>query len=194
MTDQASTAEQTEQRDTPPTTAEPAPAVASTGPGQIFRNITHALTDLELTNPAVIKLILDRMHAAEQQRDEFRQYVALYHERDKKVGVFEEKLKTNTANEIMFGVGLTLGGAIFGVAPYFWDKGNNDHLAGGSGAASRNNPLTSFCSSKSDSREHASQHRRAFESPYMHSRIASRRLSHRPSRQRYGVRQRRATV
>ncbi len=45
--------------------------------------------------------------------------------------MLEEKLKTNTTNEIMFGVGLTLGGAIFGLAPYFWDKGNNDHLAGG---------------------------------------------------------------
>jgi hypothetical protein len=122
MTDIESAAEQTEQWDTPPTAAEPAPAVASSGPGQIFRNVTHTLSDAELTNAAVIKLIIDRMHTAESQRDGFKRYTDLYHATDKEVGILKEKLKTDLANEIMFGVGLTMGGAAVGLVPYFWDK------------------------------------------------------------------------
>jgi hypothetical protein len=129
MTEPESAAEQTEQRDTPPTVPEPAPTVPSTGPGQIFRNITHTLTDAELTNPAVIKLIIDRMRTAEADRDEFRRYVNLYHASDKQLGVLKEKLKINIAGEITFGVGLTMGGAAIGLVPYFWAK-DNDHLAG----------------------------------------------------------------
>jgi hypothetical protein len=122
MTGPAGAAEQTEQRNTPPAAAQTAPTVATTGPGQIFKNITHALTDDDLKNPAVVRLILDRMYTSETQRDEFKQYVGLYHASDKSAGILAEKLKTSVTNEILFGLCLTLGGAAFGLAQYFWAK------------------------------------------------------------------------
>jgi hypothetical protein len=130
MTESENAAAQTEQLDTSPTVPEPKPTVASVGPGQIFRDITPNLVDAELTNNlAAIKLILDRMRTAEADRDDYKRYVKLFHDSDKLVGIQNEKLKINIAGEITFGVGLTIGGALFGLVPYFWAKGD-DHLAG----------------------------------------------------------------
>ena len=131
MTDSTDT-EQTEQRTAPPPTAQPALSVASTGPGQqIFKLITQTVTDDELINnlPA-IKLIIDRLYTAEAHRDEYKQFVTAYYASNNEVGVLNERLKANIANEIMFGAGLTIGGAIVGLVPYFWDK-DKDHMAGG---------------------------------------------------------------
>jgi hypothetical protein len=128
MPDPENVAAQTEQRDTPPPAAEAAPVVASTARRQIFENITHALSDDELTNRAAVKLIIDRMTTAEAQRDEFKQFERLYYAADKKVGIQEEKLRTNKMVEIYFGTGLTLGAATAGFAPLFWDK---DHKLAG---------------------------------------------------------------
>jgi hypothetical protein len=101
---------------------EPAPTVESTGPNQIFDNLTRALTDSELTSPAVAKLILDRMHIAEKRRDYYEGFVSLYHERNLKVAELLGKVKTNQMVEVFFGTGLALGGLIGGFAPYCWDK------------------------------------------------------------------------
>lgn len=48
-------------------------------------------------------------------------YVAQFHEADKRAAVLAEKLKTNNAVEIFFGVGVGLGGAVIGLAPFFWE-------------------------------------------------------------------------
>jgi VIT1/CCC1 family predicted Fe2+/Mn2+ transporter len=124
--------EQTEQRTAPPPTTQPALSVASTGPGQqIFKLVTQTVTDDELVNNlTAIKLIIDRLYAAEAHRDEYKQFVTAYYASNNQVGMLKVELRTNLANEIMFGAGLTLGGAVIGLVPYFWAK-DNDHLAGG---------------------------------------------------------------
>jgi VIT1/CCC1 family predicted Fe2+/Mn2+ transporter len=70
------------------------------------------------------------MRTAEQQRDDYREYMKLYYAKDKEAGILAEKLKTNMANEIMFGVGLTLGGALVGLVPFLWEQKDGNHLAG----------------------------------------------------------------
>jgi VIT1/CCC1 family predicted Fe2+/Mn2+ transporter len=130
MTDSNITAQPTEQQNAPVAAPAAPAAVEPTGPGQVFQNVTHALSDAELTSPPVVKLILDRMRTAEQQRDDYREYMKLYYAKDKEAGILAEKLKTNMANEIMFGVGLTLGGALVGLVPFLWEQKDGNHLAG----------------------------------------------------------------
>ncbi len=45
-----------------------------------------------------------------------------FHEADKRAAVLEERGRTQTTIEILFGVGVGLGGAIMGVAPAFWNN------------------------------------------------------------------------
>jgi hypothetical protein len=70
MTDPVIAAEQTEQRETPRPVTTPATAAANTASGKIFSNITHTLSDSELTSLPVVKLILDRAYYAEAKRDD----------------------------------------------------------------------------------------------------------------------------
>jgi VIT1/CCC1 family predicted Fe2+/Mn2+ transporter len=130
MNESATAPEQTEQQNSPAATAQIPPAVASTGQRQAFDNITLPLTDKDLKNPAVVKLIIHIMKTAEAQREELKPYVGFYHEQKEQVGTLKEKLRVNLANEIMFGLLLTLGGAVVGMIPYFWDKDPHDHSAG----------------------------------------------------------------
>lgn len=118
----------TEQQDTPIPVPEPTAGVASTSQRQALDNITRALTDAEVTNPAAVKLIIHMLRTAEADRDGCKRYVDLYHEANTQVGVLTERLKANYTNEILFAVGVALGGTLLGLAPYIWEK---DHLVGG---------------------------------------------------------------
>jgi hypothetical protein len=122
MPDDATPPEQAKQQEPPKVPAVAPQALAPTeGRRQAFQDIKRQLTPGELANTGTQKLILEMLLASERQCDELKEYVENYHVADKKVGVLEEKLKTNKVNEIMFGVGVGVGCAIIGLAPYFWD-------------------------------------------------------------------------
>jgi hypothetical protein len=95
--------------------------VAAVGRRQSFRAIRRELQEAELTNPGVQRLILEDLETAESECEAIREYVERYHEADKRAAVLEEKLRTHAALEILFAVGLGMGFAIVGLAPYFWD-------------------------------------------------------------------------
>ncbi len=94
------------------------------GRRQAFQYIKRQLAPEELANPGTQKLILDLLITTEAERDELKAYVPKYYEADKRAGVLEEKLKSNKVNEIMFGVGVGIGCAIIGLAPFFYEKIN----------------------------------------------------------------------
>jgi hypothetical protein len=124
MTEPTLAPEQAQQRDPSQTEPQPSSAVASTGRRQAFQDLTRRLTTEDLANPGTQKLILDRLLNAEDERDEYKAYVGLYHEADKRIGVLNEKLLGDRVNEIMFAVGLVVGSVIAGLAPYLWDPHN----------------------------------------------------------------------
>jgi hypothetical protein len=93
-----------------------------TGKRQALRDLRREMNDDELSNPGVQKLILDELERADAECADLRTYITRFHEADKRAAVLEEKLKTEHSLEITFGVGVGLGGAIIGLAPYFWDK------------------------------------------------------------------------
>jgi hypothetical protein len=82
-------------------------------------NVRRQLTDDELANPGVQKLILDMLEEAESERDNNKVYITSYHEVDKKAAILGEKLLADKKVDVFFGLGVGLGGAILGLAPYF---------------------------------------------------------------------------
>ena len=88
-----------------------------------LRELRRELTDEELANPGVQKLILDALEHADVECEELQPYRERFHAADKRAAVLEEKLKKETGYEILFNVGIGVGGAIVGVTPYFWQYG-----------------------------------------------------------------------
>jgi hypothetical protein len=107
----------------------PPGTVAPTGKRHAFRDIRRQLEDGDLASPGVQKLLLEDLERAESECEILQGYIDRYHEADKRAAVLEERLRTQTALEIMFGVGVGLGGAILGLAPLFWDKQPQGALA-----------------------------------------------------------------
>ncbi len=93
----------------------------ASGRRQALSNVRRQLTDEELSQTGTQKMLLEMLEEAENEKENLKSYVTSFHEADKKASVLGEKLKADRAMEILFGVGVGLGGAIFGLAPYFWD-------------------------------------------------------------------------
>lgn len=87
---------------------------------QAFQNINRELSDDDLTNPAVGKLLLNELDRLESENAELKDYQEQFHEADKKVAVLQEKSKIHLATEILSGVCFTIGAAMIGYAPVLW--------------------------------------------------------------------------
>lgn len=105
------------------------PQISPSGRRQALRDLRRELTDEDLSHPGVQKLILDELERADAECDTLSIYVDRFHEADKRAAVLDEKLRTQTALDVFFGVGVGLGGAIMGLAPQFWQHQPNGALA-----------------------------------------------------------------
>lgn len=108
------------------TTAEATP---TTGKRLALRDLRRQLTMEELASPGAQKMLLEELERADAECESLRAYETRYHEADKRAAVLEERLRTQTALEIAFGVGVALGGAIMGLAPGLWTLRPFGHLA-----------------------------------------------------------------
>lgn len=100
-----------------------------TGRRQAFQDLRRQLSDEDLANPGVQKMLLEELERAEALADERASHLDMYHAADKKAAVLEERLKPATAIEVLFGVGVSAGSAIVGLAPLFWDDQPKGWLA-----------------------------------------------------------------
>jgi hypothetical protein len=96
--------------------------VAPTSRRQAFRDVRRQLSDDDLASPGVQKLILDELERAEAECDQLRGYIDRYHEAEKRAAILNERLKPIRSIDLLFGVGVGLGGAILGLAPVFWTE------------------------------------------------------------------------
>ncbi len=85
-----------------------------------FGAIRRQLTDEELQSAAVQKLLLDMLDEAEAERDEYKAYVEAFHTADKKASVLSERLNADRSIEVFFGAGMSIGGVLCGLTPFFW--------------------------------------------------------------------------
>jgi len=124
-----SDASATLQQEAPAGPATNQPQTAPTeGRRQPFQDIRRQLTTEEMTSPGTSKLILEMLFAAEDARDEYKAYVELYHSAEKKAAVLDEQIRCSRTNEILFSVGLGVGCAIIGLAPFFYDVNKDKGL------------------------------------------------------------------
>lgn len=89
---------------------------------QAFRRIPRELTEEELANSAVQKLLVGNLDRLETEKEQYRLYMERFHEADKKVAVLEEKGKTKLALEILSGTCLTGGGLAIGQINALWPQ------------------------------------------------------------------------
>lgn len=86
-----------------------------------FSKLRRELSDEELMSPAVQRLLIDDIERLEKENGKLSLFQDSFHEADKKSEVLNEKLKTHIAVEITFGVCLSIGAALIGLAPSLWD-------------------------------------------------------------------------
>jgi hypothetical protein len=105
---------------------QPPGETTTTGRLQAFRDIKRQLSEEELSSKGVQKLLLDELERTEYECENLKSYVERYHEADKRAAVLEERIRERirsiTAIDIMFGIGVALGGTIIGLAPTFWNE------------------------------------------------------------------------
>ncbi|HUW61910.1 MAG TPA: hypothetical protein VMZ06_12995, partial [Candidatus Bathyarchaeia archaeon] len=96
--------------------------VPASGRRAAFRDVKRQLSDEELKSSGVQRLLLDMLEQADEALGSLQPYVERFHAADKSVAVMTERLRRNTTLEVFFGVGVGLGGAIIGLAPFFWTQ------------------------------------------------------------------------
>jgi hypothetical protein len=95
----------------------------SSGKRQSFRNIARQLDEKELCHPGTVKLIVENLEHADAEWDDLRTFVERFHDADKTSAVLQEKLKTEKAVEIAFGVGVGIGCSMISIGICVWEKG-----------------------------------------------------------------------
>lgn len=80
------------------------------------------LTEEELGNPAVQKLMMDDLDRLESEISELKRFREKYHEVDKKCDVMTEKLKPRIQADIFFCGFISVGSILVGLAPAVWDN------------------------------------------------------------------------
>jgi len=85
--------------------------------------LRRTLSDEDLASPGAQKLLLDALEQADTQIEVLSGYVERFHGADKRAAILEERVKQSRAADIMFAVGLGLGGVILGLVPSLWSNG-----------------------------------------------------------------------
>ena len=85
-----------------------------------FSKLRRELTDEELSSPAVQRLLIDDIERLEKENGRLGEYQDSFYSADKKAAVLNEKLRPSVAQEVIFGVCLTVGAALIGFSPSLW--------------------------------------------------------------------------
>lgn len=93
--------------------------VPTTGARLALSDIKKELSDDEMTQSGVVKLLLEMLQESDNDRERLKPFINQFYFADKNAAVLMEKLKTNKSIEVFFGVGVGLGGVIIGLSPFF---------------------------------------------------------------------------
>jgi len=118
----------------PPPTASGSSQAPISGKRQAFDDVLVPLTPKDLADPGTQKLILHMLQQARTDADQAEGYILRFYDADKRAAILQEKLdssnKISKTTEIAVMTGTTLGGALIGMASYFWAKSQPDLGAG----------------------------------------------------------------
>jgi len=88
-------------------------------PGKPYSKLRRELTDEDLSNPAVQKLLISEIDKLEVRVSELELVETEFHSADKEKAVLEEKLKTQNSMEILYSFCLAIGSGLIGLASLF---------------------------------------------------------------------------
>ena len=94
-----------------------------------FGKVKREITEKDLQNPAIQKMLLDELDRLETESEEYKQYKERYHKADKRVAVLEEKSKGTLAIDILSGACLTIGAASLGYTKILWENQPSGYIA-----------------------------------------------------------------
>jgi hypothetical protein len=106
------------------------PTAPSSGGRPAFREIQRQLSDEELQQTGVQKLLLDNFERADSECVSLREYVEKYHKADKENEALRARLKTNVAMEILTAAGVAAGSSIISLAPSLFPAGSDGRSFG----------------------------------------------------------------
>jgi hypothetical protein len=88
-------------------------------PGKPYSKLRRELADEDLTNPAVQKLVISEIDRLEIRVSYLELIEINFHKTDKEKAVLEEKLKTRSSLEVLYGFCLSIGSGLLGLASLF---------------------------------------------------------------------------
>lgn len=102
-------------------------------PGKPYSKLRRELSDEDLTNPAVQKLLLSEIDKLEIRVSELEVIENKFHQVDKEKAVLEEQVKTHNAMDVLYSFCLAIGSGLLGLASLseIKDKGWIFLLSGG---------------------------------------------------------------
>lgn len=83
-------------------------------------HLKRELTEEELAQAGVQKMLVEELEKAEDENVELRGYRERFHSVDKQLGIVSEKQRTRISVEIISGACLAAGAAALGFAPSVW--------------------------------------------------------------------------
>jgi hypothetical protein len=88
-------------------------------PGKPYSKLRRELTDEDLSNPAVQKLLISEIDKLEIRVSDLGIIESKYYQSDKDKAVLEEKLKTINSLEVLYSFCLAIGSGLIGLASLF---------------------------------------------------------------------------
>lgn len=105
----------------PPSVSQPGREVPATG-RTLFKSLTRELSDADMGNSGVQKMLLAELERLENENANSRGYIERFHDADKDRAVLQEKVRTVKSIDIICGTGIAIGGIMVGLSPAFWSS------------------------------------------------------------------------
>lgn len=96
---------------------------SDTVPASPYAGIKRQISEDDLQSPAVQRILLGEVDKLETKITSLEEYVEKFHISDKKSAILEEKLKSVKADEVLYGLCLTIGSVIIGLSSMIWTMG-----------------------------------------------------------------------
>lgn len=88
-------------------------------PGKPYSRLRRELSEEDLTNPAVQKLIISDIDKLESRITDLEDFQEKFHKADKDKAVLEEKMKAHNSHDILYSFCLSAGSGLLGAASLF---------------------------------------------------------------------------
>lgn len=96
-----------------------------------YSGIKRSISDQDLGNPAVARLMLDEIYNLRDENRDLEQFRNKYYESQIDCAVLDSKVKSETKFQILYTFCLTIGGLIVGLAPSTTGDVKNQLFGGG---------------------------------------------------------------